>query len=251
MISPFVGTGTQGTNGDNGPTSSAQVYDPTYVTVDRSGNLYFTDHNAIRFVANSGGTGIVTTIAGNVLNTGYTGDQGPATSATLTQPSGIAVDGNGNFFIADTGNHVIRFVAQSTTKTITTFAGGATPSGTNGDGLVATSASLASPYAVALDQVGNLYIADTQNHVIRRVGTNNIITTFAGTIGQFFQHQLLYLHSPFLITSFPLINNTHPFNRYFLLTLFFVRDDGDDRRKYRRWWRSHQCSIVFALRNRC
>ncbi len=102
------------------------------------------------------------------------GDGGPATSATFVTLAGVAVDASGSVYLADHGQHRIRKVAPD--GIITTFAGG----GSGGDGGLATSASLASPAGVAADAVGNLYIADTSNHIIRKVSPEGIITTVAG-----------------------------------------------------------------------
>jgi sugar lactone lactonase YvrE len=120
--------------------------------------------------------GIITTVAGNGTN-GYSGDGGAATNAELYYPNGVAVDTTGNLFIADSGSNRIRKVGAN--AIITTVAG----NGTNnylGDGGMATNAELSDPYCVAVDATGNLFIADSGNNVIRKVGTNGIITTVAG-----------------------------------------------------------------------
>ncbi|WP_332368343.1 hypothetical protein [Spirosoma telluris] len=109
---------------------------------------------------------------------GYSGDNGPATSANLGSPAGIAVDGLGNLFIADKNTHTIRKV--TTTGTITTVAGNGS-SGFSGDTGPAISANLNSPYAVAVDAAGNLFIADMGNHRIRKVSIDGNINTVAGT----------------------------------------------------------------------
>jgi sugar lactone lactonase YvrE len=113
----------------------------------------------------------------------YSGDGGAATSAELWAPSGVALDDRGNLFIADNFNQRIRKVG--TNGIITTVAGnghnsGPGPGGYSGDGGVATNAELSHPYGVAVDATGNLFIADYGNNVIRKVGTNGIITTVAG-----------------------------------------------------------------------
>ena len=120
---------------------------------------------------------IITTVAGN--GTAKFFDYiGMATNALLNSPSGVAADGAGNLFIADTGNNCIRQV--DTNGVITTVAGSGS-AGYAGDGGEATNASLDSPYAVAVDEAGNLFIADLGNNCIRQVDTNGIITTVAGT----------------------------------------------------------------------
>jgi sugar lactone lactonase YvrE len=110
-------------------------------------------------------SGTITTVAGNGTP-GFSGDGGPATNASLFNPSGVAVDAAGNLYIADTTNSRVRKV--STSGTITTVAGNGTP-GFSGDGGPATNASLVYPSGVAVDAAGNLYIADSQNNRVRKV----------------------------------------------------------------------------------
>ncbi len=163
---------------DNIPALNAELYAPTSVTEDGGGNLYIADseHNRIRMVSAS--TGQITTLAGTGA-AGYTGDNGPATAATLNTPSGIAIDGAGNLYIADTGNNVIREI-HAVTGVITTIAGDGA-AGYGGDGSAATSASLTAPQGVAVDTSGDLYIADTGNQVIREVAfSTGLIGTVAG-----------------------------------------------------------------------
>jgi sugar lactone lactonase YvrE len=151
---------------------------PSGVTFDGAGNMYIADsaHNRIRMVTAS--TGIISTIVGNG-NPAYTGDNGPAAQATVNTPSGITVDGAGNIYIADTNNNVIRKISAATGK-ITTVAGNH-HAGNIGDKGLATSAELNAPWGVTIDAAGNLYIADTSNHEIRRVdASTGIITTVAG-----------------------------------------------------------------------
>jgi len=169
-ITTVAGNGTQGYSGDNGPAVSAQLDGPSHVAVDATGNLYITDSydNLIRKVAN----GVITTVAGggNLL-----GDNVPATSGALNYPEGVAVDSVGNLFIADTDNSRIRKVSNGV---ITTVAGNGTP-GYSGDNGPASSAQVAAPFGVAVDAVGNLYVADTYNSRIRKI-SNGVITTVAG-----------------------------------------------------------------------
>jgi uncharacterized protein (TIGR03437 family) len=172
VITTVAGNGTYGFSGDNGPATSAQLYNPYGVAVDSAGNLYIADANnyRIRKVTN----GVITTVAGNGTY-GFSGDNGPATSAQLNFPSGVVVDSTGNLYIADTFNYRIR---QVTNGVITTVAGGGTY-GFSGDNGPATNAQLYNPYGVAVDSAGNLYIADTTNNRIRKV-SNGVITTVAG-----------------------------------------------------------------------
>ena len=147
---------------------------------DINGNLYIADpgSSAIRFINKQ--TGIVTTIAGMMSTQGSSGDNGPATSATLYGPQGINLDAIHNvLYIADQGNHKIRLVTFST-GIITTYAGTGFQ-GSFGDGGSAINAQLNSPNGVASDgSSGNVYISDYQNNKIRKVNSAGIITTYAG-----------------------------------------------------------------------
>ncbi len=175
-ITTVAGNGGVAYGGDNGPATSAELNSPMGVAVDASGNLYIADkgNNRVRKVSN----GTITTVAGDG-NYGFGGDGGAATSAELTFPWSVAVDGAGNLYIADEGNQCVREVAAAT-GVITTVAGTRT-AGYNGDGGLATTAQLHLPRGVAVDGAGNLYIADTLNNRIRMVSAaTGIITTVAG-----------------------------------------------------------------------
>ena len=178
VISTVAGNGTPGFMGDGGVATSAELHLPTGIALDSGGNLYIADqgNEVIRKVAAA--TGVISTVAGN--NTaGDAGDGGAAVSAELNFPNGVAVDSSGNLYIADEGNDVIRKVTAATGK-ISTVAGSGAP-GYSGDGAAAISAKLSLPTAVAVDSSGNLYIADGENSVIRKVtaATGNI-STLAG-----------------------------------------------------------------------
>lgn len=176
VINTIAGTGTNGSSGDGGAATSATV-SPTDVAVDPMGNVYVADYfpNRVRKIDRA--TGVITTVAGTGAS-GYTGDGGPATSATLNGPIQIAVDPGGNIFIADIGNHVVRKVAAST-GIISTVAGNGTY-GDTGDGGPATSATLGVD-SVTVDGGGNLYICDYDGSIVRKVdGTTGIISRFAG-----------------------------------------------------------------------
>jgi sugar lactone lactonase YvrE len=175
---------------DPTPAAKAQLYIPSSVTMDGAGNLYIADtmHNRVRMVCSGTaapikgvtcpGAGILVTIAGNDT-VGYDGNGGPAANASLTQPSGVALDGAGNLYIADTGNNVIREI-YAATGIISTVAGNGT-AGFAGDNAAATAAMLFQPQSVTVDAGGNLYIADADNQRIRRVdAVTGIITTVAG-----------------------------------------------------------------------
>ena len=181
IIATIAGNGNPGFSGDGGPATNASIRAPTGVAVDSAGNIYFTDdyNHRIRKVDTSG---IITTVAGNG-NPGFSGDGGPATNASLWHPFKIAMDSVGNIYIADSYNLRIRKV--DTNGIITTVAGNGTEY-FNGDGGLATNASLLMPKGVAVDSAGNIYIADNYNHRIRKVDTNGIITTVAGNGGSGF-----------------------------------------------------------------
>jgi len=168
-----------GFSGDGGQAQNAQLNDPhgLYETADNT--LYFADtgNGRIRRIQPNAPDGTITTVAGSATQ-GYCGDNGPATSACLNGPRDVFVDIAGNLYIADTGNHRIRKVA--TGGTITTVAGTG-EAGYSGDDGLATIAKLNGPRGVAVDEAGNIYIADTENHRIRRVAASTgIITTAVG-----------------------------------------------------------------------
>ena len=192
-----AGNGTYlGSVQDGNPATDAELYLPTGMALDGAGNLYIADsaHNRIRMVCASAtsatikgtvctGAGIISTVAGNG-NPAYLGDNGPSSTATVNDPSGVALDGAGNLYIADTGNDAIRMISAAT-GVITTIAGGgsgcAGQTDTVGDGCGATSAKLNLPQGVTLDSAGNVYIADTGNHRIRMISiVTGLISTVAG-----------------------------------------------------------------------
>jgi sugar lactone lactonase YvrE len=175
-----AGTG-GGYSGDGGAATNAELNYPTGVAVDTTGNLFIAEEGNQR-VRKVGTNGIITTVAGNGYTNqygsgGFSGDGGAATNAELNYPSGVAVDATGNLFIADQYNNRIRKVG--TDGIIRTVAGNGIE-GYSGDGGAATIAELLVPAGVAVDATGNLFIADTANDRIRKVGTNRIITTVAG-----------------------------------------------------------------------
>ena len=177
IITTAAGSGVNGYAGDTGAATEAQLSWPEAVVADAAGNLYIADtfNNRVRFLDTS--TGIITTVAGNG-DFSFSGDGGLATEAALADPSGLALDSDGNLYVADKTNHRVRFI-NTTTGIITTVAGdGATEF--SGDDGPATEASLYNPKGVALDPSGNLLIADTWNNVIRQVTPEGTITTIAG-----------------------------------------------------------------------
>lgn len=174
-IHTAAGTGLPGFNGAGGPATSTHLSLPGGVAVDGAGNLYIADTNNHR-IRKVTPTGVMSTIAGSGVR-GYGGDGGPATSAMLDSPEGVAVDRDGNLYIADRRNHAIRKVSEQ--GVISTVAGTGIQ-GFAGDGGPATRAQLKFPSAVAVDETGNLYIADTQNNRIRKVTSSGVIRTIAG-----------------------------------------------------------------------
>ena len=175
-ITTIAGTGSAGFNGD-GSATSAQLSSPQSTAVDALGNVYVADTNNHR-IRKLAPTGVLATIAGTGV-AGFSGDGGAATDARLNYPQGICVDAAGNIFVADAYNFRVRRI--STTGTIDTVAGSAAY-GFGGDGGPATQASLSLPAAVAVDGAGNLFIADTYNHRIRKVSAATAtITTVVGT----------------------------------------------------------------------
>ncbi|MGA7693673.1 MAG: chitobiase/beta-hexosaminidase C-terminal domain-containing protein [Candidatus Sulfotelmatobacter sp.] len=192
LITTVAGTGYAGFDGiATEPATSASLSRSFGVAMDGSGNIYFadSDDNLVRKI--NVATGVVTTVAGNgtcairdAFDFCFSGDGGPATSAELYFPGGVAVDGSGNLYIADEGNQRIRMVSAAT-GIITTVAGIGVNGGVggyNGDNILATNAQLNDPQGLAVDGLGNLYIADSYNFRIRMVSkTTGLITSFAGT----------------------------------------------------------------------
>ena len=179
-MTTFAGIGTVGSTGDSGPATSAYFTNPSDVAVDASGStVYITDNGGHRIRKVVVATGIITTYAGTGTPY-YNGDGIAATSAQLWFPDGIVVASNGDLYIADVDNHIVRFVKFST-GIIIRYAGTASTPGSTGDFGAATSAKLSYPGGVTLDSSNNLYIADTRNNRIRIVNAiTNIITTVAG-----------------------------------------------------------------------
>jgi hypothetical protein len=181
-IVTICGTGAAGYT-DSGQAIYAGIWYPMGIKVDTAHNVYFGDANNDVVRKITGATNIITTIAGNG-NTGYTGDDSLAINATFSWIAGIALDDTGNVYIADQVNNVIRKIRVST-GIITTVAGngynyGTGKGGYSGDGGPATAAELNNPTGVAIDGLGNMYIADYQNNVVRKVSSNGIMSTYCG-----------------------------------------------------------------------
>jgi len=185
VITTVAGSGPTGPkgggfSGDNGPAVEAELCFPTSVAVSADGSIFVSDsrNHRIRRISPEG---VITTVAGSgpvgPSGGGFGCDGGPATSALLNNPRGVVLDKLGNLYIADTGNHRVRRLDPS--GFIDTVAGFG-ESGFGGDGGRAKEAMLSSPSGLAIDSDGVLYVADTENHRIRRIDPDGIITTMAG-----------------------------------------------------------------------
>lgn len=179
-LTVLAGSGAQGFSGDGvtGGAANANLYHPFGIAVDGSGNVYVADQgNCV--VRKIDSTNTINTIAGIGNSCGYSGDGDKGTAAQVYNPSGVAADAFGNLFIADTSNCRIRKLILST-DIISTYAGNGS-CGYAGDTGAATAAEVYEPYGVTVDTTGNLYIADTDNYVVREVTkSSGKINTIAG-----------------------------------------------------------------------
>ena len=178
VLTDIAGTQNPGFSPNGTPASAAQISGPSAILVDGAGNVYFTEqgNSTVREIVKA--TGLIETVAGTGTQ-GYSGDGGPATAAMLNQPEGIAFDLNGNLYISDSGNNVIRRIS-AVDGTINTVAGTGA-SGYAGDSGPASAALLAEPWGITFGPDGSLYIADFLNNVIRKVDNAGVISTIAGT----------------------------------------------------------------------
>jgi uncharacterized protein (TIGR03437 family) len=176
-ITVLAGNGIEGFSGDNGPALSASLDRPTSAVMDASGNLYIYDSSFAR-IRRVTPDGIITTYAGNG-NYGYTGDKGPATTASINNGGKLAVDPSGNLYLTDPSANVIRLVTPA--GIISTYAGNG-KGGHAGDNIPATQAALAINLGqIVCDAAGNLYLAEDGASLIRKVSPAGILTTVAGT----------------------------------------------------------------------
>jgi len=157
--------------------TSVSLENPLGIAVDGSGDVFFSDADAdvVYEVTPNGNIAIV---AGTYQDGGYSGDGGPATSAQLSDPTGVALDAAGNLYIADSQNALIRKV--DTSGNISTVAGSYGNYGDSGDGGQAISASLSYPVGVTVDPFGNLFLTDDDYCIVRKVNSSGVITTIAG-----------------------------------------------------------------------
>lgn len=175
-ITTVVGNGTPGFSGDGAAATEAQVNFPAAIARSAAGTLYIADTFNIR-IRTVQSDGIIRTVAGTGTR-GFTGDGAAATSAQISSPYGVAVDGAGNIYFSDSQNNIVRRVTAS--GTISKIAGTGVQ-GYGGDGGNAVDALLNLPTGLAVDSAGNVYVADTQSHRVRRIGTDGKIATVLGT----------------------------------------------------------------------
>lgn len=179
IISTFAGNGVPGNNGDGGQALLARVSQPLAAAFDLIGNLVFVDYdvNVVRMISP---LGIISRVAGtgSLLNVAYNGENKLATATTLNYPSGIAIDKTGNIYLAVQGHSLIRKITLD--GKMNTIAGNWLAAGYNGDGNAAVGSTINNPIGVTLDALGNVYFADTFNHLVRKIDNQGIISTVLG-----------------------------------------------------------------------
>ena len=171
MVSTIAGNGSPGYV--DGPGDVAQFYNPYYLAIDAQGNIFVSDNfnNRIRKISPQG---IVTTFAGSGDIAGYA--DGPGNVAKFWSPYGLTIDSQGNLYVADAGNHRIRKITPQ--GVVSTFAGSGTRGYADGSADVA---QFNLPVDVSIDLSGNLYVADADNHKIRKISSQGVVTTLAGS----------------------------------------------------------------------
>jgi sugar lactone lactonase YvrE len=176
LVEIVAGSGEYGYDGDGGPGRSAALGAPYGVAVSPDGGFYFSDveQHVVRYV---NAEGIISTVLGDGV-AGYTGDGGPGRSARIHGPTRLRLDEDGNLYVCDTDNHVVRRLDGG--GVVMTIAGTGQP-GYDGDGSPATAARLNAPHDLRFSSDGDLYVADSGNNVIRKVDGSTIITTVIGT----------------------------------------------------------------------
>ena len=178
IITTVAGNGLLSNTGDGGLATAAQINYPIGGVFDKQGNFYFATSSTGNTVRKITPDGYISTVAGTG-ESGFSGDNGLATSAKLKGPHAVAIDSLGNIYIADAGNNRVRKVNVSD-GTITTVAGNGVAA-YSGDGGAATTAGILSPLGICIDKVGNLYVGEHVNGRVRKINTSGIITTVVGT----------------------------------------------------------------------
>ena len=176
IITVYAGNAIFGSGGDGGLATSAELKSPFNIRFDAAGNLFIADYQNCR-IRKVDKNGIITTVAGNGTY-GFNGDSGLAIKAQLGGPTGVAIDSAGNLYISDANNHRIRKV--DTNGIISTITGNGT-TGYSGDGGLATSAVINFPKGLVVDNAGNLFFADANSSVVRKIDASGFISTVAGT----------------------------------------------------------------------
>src|SRR5580704_255549 len=179
-LSAYAGNGIAGFSGDGGAATAAQLAAPEGLAIDANGNLFIADMYNERIRRVDGTTHIITTVAGSEdpFNGNFGGDKGPATNARLNGPHSVAVDANGNLFIADTNNGAIREVAAATGD-INTIAGGGPAAGCS----PSNGAGFANPTGIAVDANGHVFVSDQNLQIVCKITPSLAISTYAGTLG--------------------------------------------------------------------
>ena len=173
IITTIAGASGRGVSGDGGPATAAMLNAPTGLALDSAGDLYISDNYRIREITTNG---IIHTVTGSGTPN-FTGDQGPASLATISPPTGVATDASGDVYIADSANFRVRKIDSS--GIITTYAGSGNL-GFAGDGGQARDAVLNTPWGIVVDPAGNVLFSDAGNHRVRKIAPNGVITTIAG-----------------------------------------------------------------------